>query len=77
VFLGDLADADKTLGKEEDGAELQSKGIKSSEGAEPDDPCARILEGHSKSVTALYFEDECLVSCVVFASIFLIQLLPR
>jgi division protein 1 len=78
VFLGDLADVDKTLGKEEDGAELRSKGIRSSEGAEQDDPCARILEGHSKAVTALYFEDECLVSCVVFrtASIFLIQL-PR
>ena len=24
-------------------------------------PCARTLEGHSRAVTALYFEDECLV----------------
>lgn len=27
-----------------------------------DGPCARVLEGHSRAVTALYFEDECLVS---------------
>lgn len=27
-----------------------------------DGPCVRVLEGHSKSVTALYFEDNCLVS---------------
>lgn len=25
-------------------------------------PCVRTLEGHSKSVTALYYEDGCLVS---------------
>lgn len=25
-------------------------------------PCARVLEGHSRAVTALYFEDECLVT---------------
>ncbi|KNZ78167.1 Mitochondrial division protein 1 [Termitomyces sp. J132] len=25
-------------------------------------PCARLLEGHTKAVTALYFEDECLVT---------------
>ena len=24
-------------------------------------PCIRVLEGHTKAVTALYFEDECLV----------------
>ncbi|KAJ8481478.1 hypothetical protein ONZ45_g15304 [Pleurotus djamor] len=27
-----------------------------------DDACARVLEGHSKAVTALYFEDNCLVT---------------
>lgn len=27
-----------------------------------DGPCVRVLEGHSKSVTALYFEDNCLVT---------------
>jgi mitochondrial division protein 1 len=25
-------------------------------------PCTRILEGHTQAVTALYFEDDCLVS---------------
>lgn len=30
--------------------------------SEKDGPCARLLEGHTKAVTALYFEDECLVS---------------
>ena len=28
----------------------------------PDDPCVRTLEGHSKGVTALYFDDGCLVT---------------
>lgn len=27
-----------------------------------DTPCIRVLEGHSKAVTALYYEDGCLVS---------------
>ncbi len=27
-----------------------------------DGPCARVLEGHSKAVTALFFEENCLVS---------------
>ena len=26
-----------------------------------DHPCVRVLEGHTQAVTALYFEDECLV----------------
>ena len=30
--------------------------------------CIRVLEGHSKAVTALYFEDECLVSLPFHAS---------
>jgi mitochondrial division protein 1 len=29
---------------------------------ERESPCARVLEGHTKAVTALYFEDDCLVS---------------
>ena len=28
---------------------------------EKEGPCIRALEGHTKAVTALYFEDECLV----------------
>ena len=27
-----------------------------------DGPCARVLEGHSKAISALYFEENCLVS---------------
>lgn len=26
-----------------------------------DESCARVLDGHTKAVTALYFEDDCLV----------------
>ena len=33
-----------------------------------DGPCARVLEGHSRAVTALYFEDDCLVSSLNFSS---------
>ncbi|KIP08513.1 hypothetical protein PHLGIDRAFT_29502 [Phlebiopsis gigantea 11061_1 CR5-6] len=29
---------------------------------EKDGPCIRLLEGHTKAVTTLYFEDECLVT---------------
>ncbi|KAJ6626942.1 WD40-repeat-containing domain protein [Mycena sp. CBHHK59/15] len=32
------------------------------EGEIRDDCCARVLEGHTKAVTALYFEDDCLVT---------------
>ncbi|CAK5264979.1 unnamed protein product [Mycena citricolor] len=31
-------------------------------GGERDGCCTRVLEGHTKSVTALYFEDDCLVT---------------
>ncbi|THH06660.1 hypothetical protein EW145_g3937 [Phellinidium pouzarii] len=30
--------------------------------SEADGPCMRVLEGHSKAVTALYFEENCLVT---------------
>lgn len=30
-----------------------------------EDACARILDGHTKAVTALYFEEDCLVSTVM------------
>ncbi|PCH33260.1 WD40 repeat-like protein [Wolfiporia cocos MD-104 SS10] len=30
--------------------------------AAPDGPCIRVLEGHTKAVSALYFEDACLVT---------------
>lgn len=58
VSLSDVAEED------EDGEESTSaSGIKSNNGSVPqkDGPCARLLEGHTQAVTALYFEDECLV----------------
>lgn len=33
-------------------------------GTDFDGPCVRTFDGHSKAVTALYFEDECLVNVV-------------
>lgn len=30
-----------------------------------DGPCLRVLEGHTKAVTALYFEDECLACFLI------------
>jgi len=63
VSLSDVAEEDERQG--EDGEDLVERpnGIRSGREsvAERDDPCARLLEGHSKAVTALYFEDDCLV----------------
>ncbi|KII86395.1 hypothetical protein PLICRDRAFT_43989 [Plicaturopsis crispa FD-325 SS-3] len=49
---------------EEDEEGGQVNGVRStkSEPSEGAGPCARVLEGHSKAVTALYFEDDCLVT---------------
>ncbi|KAJ7275573.1 WD40-repeat-containing domain protein [Mycena haematopus] len=41
---------------------VHSKGIRQDKQPERDDCCARVLEGHTKAVTALYFEDDCLVT---------------
>ncbi|KAL4259449.1 Trp-Asp repeat-containing protein [Pleurotus pulmonarius] len=45
--------------------ESRSSGIRNGKvGSTPknNDPCVRVLEGHSKAVTSLYFEDNCLVT---------------
>ncbi|KAF8640736.1 hypothetical protein AX17_000387 [Amanita inopinata Kibby_2008] len=44
--------------------EVKGNGAKcsSTSEVEKDDACIRLLEGHSKGVTALYFEDNCLVT---------------
>lgn len=61
--LSDVAEEDG----DQDG-ELVEKpnGIRCSDssqaGTDNDGPCLRRLEGHSKAVTALYFEDDCLVT---------------
>ncbi|KAG2109668.1 WD40-repeat-containing domain protein [Suillus discolor] len=64
--LADVAEEDE--GAAYDG-ELVEKpnGIRSNEPSEAGTtdqagPCIRLFEGHSKAVTALYFEDECLVT---------------
>jgi division protein 1 len=41
---------------------------------EKDGPGLRVLEGHTKAVTALYFEDECLVCFLIFYCTFLLEL---
>ncbi|SNX85985.1 related to CAF4 - CCR4 associated factor [Melanopsichium pennsylvanicum] len=46
-----IRDGDTTIGDEED-QELRDEF----------DPCVKSLEGHSKSVTSLYFDDNCLVT---------------
>jgi division protein 1 len=70
--LADVAEEDE--GTAYDG-ELVEKpnGIRSSEPSEAGTadqtgPCIRLFEGHSKAVTALYFEDECLVNFRSFFS---------
>jgi mitochondrial division protein 1 len=62
--LADVAEEDEEFRHSDDGRSSSSNGIRSgkTKAAEREGPCARILEGHSKAVTALYFEDECLVS---------------
>lgn len=55
VSLSDVAEED------EEGAG-QTSNIRSSDApVEKEGPCVRLLEGHTQAVTALYFEDECLV----------------
>ena len=62
VQLSDVAEEDEN--RTEGGSVTQeSNGIRSSpRESERDGACVRLLEGHSKAVTALYFEDDCLVS---------------
>jgi mitochondrial division protein 1 len=40
---------------------LRQGGSSTGSTSERDGPCIRVLEGHSKAVTSLYFEDDCLV----------------
>ncbi|KZT67635.1 WD40 repeat-like protein [Daedalea quercina L-15889] len=61
--LSDVAEEDEGY----DGGVSHTNGIRSASSkpssvAERDGPCVRLLEGHTKAVSALYFEDECLVT---------------
>jgi division protein 1 len=61
ISLSDVAEEDE--GRMDGEVVDRVNGIRSSTSTgERDDTCARLLEGHSKAVTALYFEDDCLVS---------------
>ncbi|ESK98152.1 trp-asp repeats containing protein [Moniliophthora roreri MCA 2997] len=56
VSLSDVAE-------EEDEDDMKQNGIKDGKDKErADQSCVRVLEGHTKAVTALFFEDECLVT---------------
>lgn len=66
VSLSDVAEDDED-GRKDDVEAVERpnrNGVRNAKESVPekDDPCARLLEGHSKAVTALYFEDDCLVS---------------
>lgn len=65
----DLVNVSGVNGNEDDAAGSTSNGIRNGENAVDelnvtDGPCARVLEGHSKAVTALFFEENCLVSYI-------------
>ncbi|KAG2070675.1 WD40 repeat-like protein [Suillus decipiens] len=64
--LANVAEEDESNAYDEELVE-KPNGIRSNEPceagtADQTGPCIRLLEGHSKAVTALYFEDECLVT---------------
>jgi len=63
IHLGDVAEEDEEMGEF---GEL-ANGIRSSgkHSHEKEGACVRLLEGHTRAVTALYFEDECLVCTMV------------
>ncbi|CAL1696629.1 unnamed protein product [Somion occarium] len=68
LSLSDVAEEDESVA--EDGPKVQrdrepdGKAIRQSGTSEPErsGACTRVLEGHSKAVSALYFEEDCLVT---------------
>ncbi|CDO70898.1 hypothetical protein BN946_scf184829.g6 [Trametes cinnabarina] len=65
LSLSDVAEEDESTG---DGERQKPNGIRDGESSRPssvaerEGACIRVLEGHTKAVTAMYFEDECLVT---------------
>lgn len=57
VSLSDVPEEEE----ESDGQENNVRDGRAATVRDHDGSCARLLEGHTKAVTALYFEDECLV----------------
>lgn len=63
VSLSDVAEEDEDAPEGVEQSTENSSSIRSAEDdSQKDKTCARVLEGHTQAVTALYFEDECLVS---------------
>lgn len=64
--LSDVAEEDEgvdELGMRKDGNGVIRQGTSTAGSVvDKDGPCVRLLEGHTKAVTALYFEEDCLVS---------------
>jgi mitochondrial division protein 1 len=72
VTLSDVAEEDENADGEDDEETTAPNGIrpgKSRDVRAREGSCARVLEGHSKAVTALYFEDDCLVNFSVPVSL--------
>ncbi|KAJ7748496.1 WD40-repeat-containing domain protein [Mycena maculata] len=63
VTLSDVAEEEEGAGVDAETPQA-SNGVRNGKerATERDDCCARVLEGHTKAVTALYFEDDCLVT---------------
>ena len=62
VSLSDVAEEDEDAEERTNGIrEGGSNSSRPSSVVEREGPCVRVLEGHTKAVSAMYFEDECLV----------------
>lgn len=69
IHLSDVAEEDESVdefgiviaGRPANGSSIR-QGTSESDNIAKDGPCLRVLEGHSKAVTSLYFEDQCLVT---------------
>ncbi|KAF9569818.1 WD40 repeat-like protein [Agrocybe pediades] len=59
VSLSDVAEEDEEAPEKEGGSSVRTA---EEDPVQKDKTCARVLEGHTQTVTALYFEDECLVT---------------
>lgn len=62
LSLSDVAEEDESTDASTNGTRPESStSSRPSSTVERDGPCVRTLEGHTKAVSAMYFEDECLV----------------
>lgn len=72
VQLGDVAEQeDDDIGEFGEVTHVTQAGKHS---REKESACVRLLEGHTKAVTALYFEDDCLVCVLLTRSLSMLTL---